>query len=92
MSEPVKPTRPRVKRRGVLRFVCFLCGFTVHPSPGVSYQGANQALGLAGWRIEHRQRNGQEGWVPVCNQCATPEPKPALPDVIPLPPPLQGAP
>lgn len=59
-----------------LRFVCIACRFEVNPSPGVTYAGANRALGLYGWRIEQRQLHGSgKTWGPVCNICATPDPK-----------------
>lgn len=82
--------KPRIARRGVLRFVCGVCDFTVHPSVGVTYAGANIALGLHGWRIERRHTKTRKPyprtsdnldaavWTPVCNVCATPDPKPDL--------------
>lgn len=68
--------RPTKKRP--LRFVCVPCGFTVNCSPGVTYAGANRALGLNGWRIEQRMRKGGAMWVPVCNACARPDPPKTL--------------
>lgn len=66
-SQPAK--KHHIKRYGVLRFVCIACRFEVNPSRGVTYQGANKALGAAGWRIERRGYL----WGPVCNLCATPD-------------------
>lgn len=69
-----------IKRYGVLRFVCRGCGFEVHPSPGVPYKGANEALGKAGWRIEKRNHV----WGSYCNRCA------ATDEVIRLGPPQEN--
>lgn len=80
MSQTQKKSK-WIKRYGVLRFECIACGFEVHPSPGVPYKGANEALGKAGWRIEKRG----DVWGSVCNKCAAPD------EVIRLPPPQESA-
>lgn len=91
-GEPVTEKKPK-KRSYPLRFTCGVCRFTVHINHGVTYKGANEALGRAGWRIERRHAKTKEPyskipenfepaiWTPVCNVCADQPP-------VPLPPPL----
>jgi hypothetical protein len=68
-----------IMRRGVLRFVCGQCGFEAYLNNGnTTYEVANYNLGVAGWRIEQRPdgrgvKEKKQAWVPVCNQCATPD-------------------
>jgi hypothetical protein len=72
--------KPRIKRRGVLRFVCGACGFEAMANGDQTYARCNIALGRIGWRIEKRNffRGGKEGWMPVCNKCATPDVTPVV--------------